>query len=217
MAPVIKANVEKLGFKLTDIKIMLSSHAHFDHVQGHAPMQRATGAQVFAMQGDAEALASGKDLSPLGAEGWEPVKIDRVLKDGDAVKLGGTTLTATWAPGHTPGCTVWSTSTQEMKINYSFLFMGCGAPNAGVRLIGNEKFPNLVQDFNATLSKLKALRPNIFVMGHPAEQFAGKLDQLRAQARPHPLQQQGAWEKRISALESEFQKRVATERAKPSK
>ena len=92
MHDVIRANVAKLGFKLKDIKILLSGHAHFDHVQGHAAMKKVTGAQVMALGEDARALSAGTDISPLGDEGWEPVKVDRVLKDGDTVTLGGITI-----------------------------------------------------------------------------------------------------------------------------
>ena len=92
MHTVIVSNVEKLGFKVQDIKIMLSSHAHFDHMQGHAAMKRATGAQIVALGGDALAIESGKDNSAAGLEGWEPVKVDRVVADGDTVTLGGTTI-----------------------------------------------------------------------------------------------------------------------------
>ena len=88
MHEVIRANVAKLGFKLQDIKILLSGHAHFDHVQGHAAMKKATGAKVMAIREDAAALAAGTDQSPLGDEGWEPVKVDRILKDGDTGQIG---------------------------------------------------------------------------------------------------------------------------------
>lgn len=214
MAPVIKANVEKLGFKLADIKIMLSSHAHFDHIQGHAAMKKATGAKVFAMKLDAEALEAGKDLSPLGAEGWDPVKVDRVLADGDTVALGGTTLKAMWAPGHTPGCTIWTTTAKEQQTSYSVAFMGCGMPNGNVRLIGNEKFPKLVDDSLGTLRKLKTLNPDIYVGGHPAEKFKGKVSDMKAGKRPHPLQQPGEWGKMVTDMEASFVKRLDAEKTK---
>src|SRR5262245_12444917 len=101
MHQVIRTNVGKLGFKLQDVKILLSGHAHFDHVQGHAAMKKATGARVMAIGEDAVALAAGTDNSPLGDEGWEPVAVERVLKDGETVTMGGTTLRAVWTPGHT--------------------------------------------------------------------------------------------------------------------
>jgi metallo-beta-lactamase class B len=215
MTPVITANIEKLGFKVRDIKIMLSSHAHFDHIGGHAAMKKLTGARVMAIRQDAEALEAGKDLSPLGDEGWTPVKVDRVLKDGDTVTLGGTTLRAVWAPGHTPGCTVWTTSVPDGGRSYSVAIFGCGGPNGGVKLVGNQRFPTLVDDTMATFRKLKMLKPDIYVSGHPQMLFAGKIDRMKAGERPHPLldPQSQAWAKMLDEAEANFTKRVQAEHA----
>ena len=214
MTPVIKMNVEKLGFKLTDIEIMLSSHAHFDHVGGQAAMKKLTGAKVMAIKQDAEALEAGKDLSPLGDEGWTPVQVDRVLKDGDTVSLGGTTLRAVWAPGHTPGCTVWTTDVTDAGKRYNVAIFGCGGPNGGVKLVGNPKFPTLVDDTMNTFRKLKALKPDIYVTGHPQMLFAGKVERMKNNERPHPLLDPGsqAWEKMLDDAQAAFEKRVAAER-----
>lgn len=217
MAPVIRANVEKLGFKLQDVEILLSSHAHFDHIQGHAAMKKATGARVMAIGEDAAALAAGIDKSPLADEGWEPVVVDRVLKDGDTVALGGTTLRAVWSPGHTPGCTTWTTSVQDNGRTYSVAFYGGGAPNGGVKLIGNPKFPNLVDETLGTFKKLKTLTPDIYLVGHPQALFAGKVEQIKAGATPHPLISPGAWTKMIADTEATFLKRVEEEKAKTGK
>jgi metallo-beta-lactamase class B len=215
MTPVITGNVEKLGFKLRDIKIMLSSHAHFDHIGGHAAMKKLTGARVMAIRQDADALEAGKDLSPLGDKGWTPVKVDRVLKDGDTVALGGTTLRASWAPGHTPGCTVWTTTVPDAGKTYSVAIFGCGGPNGGVKLVGNQKFPTLVDDTMASFRKLKMLKPDIYVSGHPQMLFAGKIDRMKAGERPHPLLDPGsqAWAKMLDDAEANFMKRVQSERA----
>src|SRR5262249_29451632 len=187
MVPVVRGNIERLGFKLADVKILLSNHAHYDHVQGHAEMKRATGAKLMAIGDDAVALESGKDRSPLGDEGWEPVKVDRVLKDGDTVSLGGATMKAVWAPGHTPGCTVWTTRTREKDRSYDVVFYGCAGPNRGVQLVGNPRFPTLVEDSLATFRKLRKLAPDIVLTMHPEEIFEGKVARLRAGERPHPL------------------------------
>ena len=215
MTPVITANIEKLGFKVRDIKIMLSSHAHFDHIGGHAAMKKLTGARVMAIRQDAEALEAGKDLSPLGDEGWAPVKVDRVLKDGDTVTLGGATLRAIWAPGHTPGCTVWTTSVPDGGRSYAVAIFGCGGPNGGVKLVGNQRFPTLVDDTMATFRKLKMLKPDIYVSGHPQMLFAGKIDRMKAGERPHPLldPQSQAWAKMLDEAEANFTKRVQAEHA----
>ena len=218
MTPVITANVERLGFKLRDIKIMLSSHAHFDHIGGHAAMKKLTGARVMAIRQDAEALEAGKDLSPLGDEGWTPVKVDRVLKDGDTVSLGGTTLHAVWAPGHTPGCTVWTTNVPDGGRSYSVAIFGCGGPNGGVKLVGNQRFPALVEDTMSTFRKLKMLKPDIYVSGHPQMLFAGKIDRMKAGERPHPLLDAGsqAWTKMLDDAQAAFEKRITAERAQTS-
>lgn len=215
MTPVITANVEKLGFKLTDVKIILSSHAHFDHIGGHAAMKKLTGARVMAIKQDADALEAGKDLSPLGDEGWTPVKVDRVLKDGDAVTLGATTLRAVWAPGHTPGCTVWTTEVTDAGKSYNVAIFGCGGPNPGVKLVGNRSFPTLVEDTTSTFRKLKMLHPDIYVSGHPQMLFAGKIERMKNNERPHPLLDPGsqAWMKMLDDAQTAFERRVADERA----
>lgn len=213
MHSVITANVQKLGFKLQDVKILLSGHAHFDHVQGHAAMKKVTGARVMALGEDATALETGTDRSPLGDEGWEPVHVDRVLKDGDTVTLGGTTLKAIWTPGHTPGCTTWTTTVQEKGKPYSILFQACGTPNAGVKVVGNTKFPTLVQVTQRTFQVQKALHPDIYLTMHPEALFAGKVEAIKAGATPHPLLNPGGYAKLIADTEANFQKRIADEKA----
>ena len=107
--PLIRKSVESLGFKMTDIKILLASHAHSDHVAGHALLQELTGAKVYAMRGDDEVIGSGGQGQYFYTfNRWKPCKVDRVLKDGDEVKLGGVTLVARLTPGHTRGCTTWT-------------------------------------------------------------------------------------------------------------
>ena len=216
MHSVIRANVEKLGFKLQDVKILLSGHALFDHVQGHAAMKKATGARVMAIGEDAAAIAAGMDRSPLGDEGWEPVPVDRILKDGDTVTLGGTTLRAIWTPGHTPGCTTWTTSIKDKGKPYSILFQACGTPNAGVKLAGNTKFPTLIEDTQRTFRIQKTLKPDIYLTMHPESLFAGKIERIKAGESPHPLVDPEGYSKLISEAEANFLKRVQEEQAKTS-
>lgn len=216
MHDVIKTNVGKLGFKVEDIRIMLSSHAHFDHIEGHAAMQRATRAQVMAMTGDAEALQSGHDNSALGALGWEPVPVARVLRHGDTVSLGGTTLRALHAPGHTQGATTWITTVEDGEQKYTVAFLGGTTPNGGVPLFSNPRHKNVVEDTRRTFKTLKAEKqPDIVLVGHPQAVFAKTVDRMRKGERPHPLLNGAeAWTKALANQEAGFEKRVAEERAK---
>ena len=218
MHEVIKNSVAKLGFNTSDIKIMLSSHAHFDHIEGHAMMQKLTGAQVMAMVGDAEALSSGKDNSALGAIGWEPVRVARVLKHGDTVSLGGTTLRAVHTPGHTQGATTWITTVDDNGRRYTVGFLGGTTPNGGVPLFDNPRHKAVIEDTQRTFSTLKAERaPDIYLVGHPQAMFMGKVEAIKAGASPHPLLNGDAWTKQIMDGEVNFAKRVAEERAKRGK
>src|SRR6202453_3032084 len=110
--PLIKASVEKLGFRWTDIKILLNGQAHYDHMAGAAQILRETHALNMVMQGDVDSISSGgrKDFR-VGMEGIEPfppAPVDRILHDGDTVELGGVVLTAHLTAGHTRGCTTWT-------------------------------------------------------------------------------------------------------------
>ena len=214
MHDVIVHGVAALGFKTSDIRIMLASHAHFDHVEGHAAMQRLTGAQVMAMNGDAEALESGRDTSALGANGWEPVKVARVLRHNDTVSLGGTTLRALHTPGHTRGATVWITSVEEKGRRYTVAFLGGTTPNAGVPLVNNPRHATVIDDTLRTLRLLKAEPvPDIYLSGHPQAMFVGKVARIKAGEAPHPLLNGSDWTTQISEAEAGFLKRVADERA----
>ena len=212
----IKRSVEKLGFKVPDIKIMLSSHAHFDHIDGHAAMQRATGAQVMAMRGDAEALESGHDNSALGALGWEPVRVNRVLRHGDTVSLGGTTLRALHVPGHTQGGTSWVTTVEDGGRQYRVMFQTGNTPNGGVPLFNNPRHKNVIEDARRSFKILRSeAPPDISLGGHPQAAFAKTMDSMRKAVRPHPLlQDSGAWTKQLDNGEAAFEKRVAEEKAK---
>ena len=215
MHGTVRANIEKLGFQISDIKIMISSHAHVDHVGAHAEMQRATGARVMAIGGDAKALEAGMDLSPVEYDNWPPVNVDRVLMDGDTVTLGGTTLRAVWTPGHTPGATTWVTTVQDGGRSYNVVFPGGRAPNGGPLVVGNPKHPTLAEDTLGTFRKLRLLNPDIVLAGHPQRAFEGKIDAIKKGMRPHPLlEEPDAWAEGLDAGEANFRKRIEADRAK---
>ncbi|QDU94032.1 subclass B3 metallo-beta-lactamase [Lignipirellula cremea] len=165
--PLIQASVESLGFKMSDVKILLESHAHSDHVAGHARLQKLTGAKVYAMRGD-HAVIAGGGLGQYfyGDARWTPCKVDRVLSDGDQVKLGGVTLTAHRTPGHTAGCTTWAWSTTDGDKKVNVVVVGSPNVNAGYQLVGNQDYPEIAQDFARTFAVLKKLPCDIFLGAH---------------------------------------------------
>ncbi len=211
----IVTGVERLGYKVSEVRILLASHAHFDHIAGQALMQRTTGAQVMAMTGDAEALESGHDTSALGAIGWEPVAVARRLKDGDTVTLGGTTLRAIRAPGHTQGATIWMTSVEDAGRRYNVAFLTTTTPNPGVPLRDNPRHANVIEDTRRTFQKLKDERePDIVLVGHPQAMFAPAMERLRRGERPHPLLNGAdAWTRQLTMSEADFERRVTQEQA----
>ena len=199
MIPIVRASIAKLGFQLRDIRILISGHAHYDHVQGHAAMKAATNAQVMALGDDAQALESGRDLSPLGSEGWDAVKVDRVLRDGETVTLGGTTLRANWAPGHTPGCTVWSMRVEDQHKPHTVAFMACLGPNSEVQLVGNSRFPHLLEDTRSGLRRLRELHPDIVLLMHPDGAPQARVDVT-------------AWPRLLGELEADLRARETAEK-----
>jgi metallo-beta-lactamase class B len=205
MHALIVSNVEKLGFNVEDIRIMISSHAHFDHVEGHAAMKRVTGAQVVALGGDAVALQSGQDNSAIGAPDFEPVTVDRVIEDGDTVTLGGVTLRALWTGGHTQGATMWMTTVEEGGDTYSVAFRGGEIPNQGAPLFDNPRHPTVVADTQRTLERLRELEPpDLFLHNHP--QNSRELDPaLPVDARCVTCLDTEAWRSLVANADAAFQ------------
>jgi metallo-beta-lactamase class B len=206
MHDLIVSNIKKLGFDVRDIKIMLSSHAHWDHVEGHAAMKRLTGAQVVALGGDAVALESGRDNSAIGARSFESVRVDRVIKDGDRVTLGGMTLRAFWTGGHTQGATMWMTTVQEGGNTYSVAFRGGEIPNAGAPLFNNPRHPTVVADTQRTLQRLKDLEaPDLFLHNHPQNLGRALNRALPVNSRCVFCLDAEAWREMVKRAEASFQ------------
>lgn len=166
--PIIRANVEKLGFKFTDVKILLASHAHGDHVEGHALIKELTAARVYVMQGDEKVIESGGRGQYKYPDTWKPTKVDRVLKDGDKVTLGEMTLTARLTPGHTRGCTTWTMQAKDGGKTYNVVIIGSPNVNPGYQLVNNADYPEIAKDFAKTFEVLKSLPCDIFLGAHGA-------------------------------------------------
>jgi metallo-beta-lactamase class B len=166
----IATSIRKLGYKPEDIKILLSNHAHFDHVGTMADLKKLSGASVEVMDGDVELLALGGKMDYLFGKDprfyFPAVRADRVLKDGDTVELGGVKLTARRTPGHTPGCTTFITTVEEGGRSYQVVFPDGTSVNAGTRLVHNPSYPGILEDYRKTFAVLESLHPDIFLAYH---------------------------------------------------
>ena len=168
--PMIKASVEKLGFKFSDTKILLISHSHWDHDAGSAALKKETGAQYMVMDADVPVVESGgkEDFQYWNQPNtlYPPAKVDRVLHDGDTVKLGNVTLTAHKTPGHTKGCTTWTFRTTDKGKTYNVVIVGSPNVNAGYKLVNNTRYPEIAKDYETTFRVLKSLPCDIFLGAH---------------------------------------------------
>jgi metallo-beta-lactamase class B len=180
--PIIQRSVEQLGFRLSDIRFILSSHAHIDHTGGHAAMKRLVpGAIIVASKADARVLASGgaDDFIPFPKDliVYTPVVAKRIVNDGEKVTLGGVTLTANLTPGHTRGATTWTMEVNDDGRTLQVVFFSSASLNAGTRLLGQPAYPEIVQDFENTFTRLRSLPCDVFFAPHGgqfamAEKFA---------------------------------------------
>jgi metallo-beta-lactamase class B len=174
--PLIQASVEKLGFRFGDVKILLISHAHWDHCAGSARVKELTGATYMVMDADVATIESGGKAdfqygnSPESL--YQSLKVDHVLHDGEEVKLGGVVLVAHKTPGHTPGCTTWT-----MKVpagagdggkSLDVVIVGSPNVNPGYKLVNNTAYPQIAQDYEEMFRVLKGLPCDVFLGAHGA-------------------------------------------------
>jgi metallo-beta-lactamase class B len=168
--PMIRTSVETLGFKFSDIKILLISHAHWDHCAASATIKRLTGAKYMVTEGDVGVVESGgKSDFQYGTDPtalFTATKVDRVLHDSDEVKLGDATLTARLTPGHTRGCTTWTMKVNDGSKARDVVIIGSPNVNPGYKLVGNTVYPGITEDYEKTFRVLKSLPVDYFLGAH---------------------------------------------------
>src|SRR5262249_20982220 len=157
-------------FRFTDIKIVLVSHAHWDHNAGSALVKKKTGAKYMVMDADVPTTEDGgkSDFFYGDSPGslYPATKVDRILHDRDEVRLGGAVLTARLTPGHTKGCTTWTMKVKEGDKTYDVVIVGSPNVNAGFKLVNNTKYPGIAEDYAKTFAVLKSLPCDIFLGAH---------------------------------------------------
>lgn len=203
--PVIRESVEKLGFKFSDIKIILGSHAHGDHMEGDALMKELTGAQVMAMAEDVPAL---ERMRP----GGKAHPIDRVLHDGDQVTLGGTTLVARLTPGHTLGCTTWTAKIAEGGRTYDMVIIGSVGVNPGFQLVNNKQNPTITEQYQQAYKVLRSLNADVPLGSHPAMyRMAEKYPKIGQGS--NPFIDPAGYKAELDIVENVFNRTLAEQRA----
>jgi metallo-beta-lactamase class B len=212
--PAIVESIRKLGFDTKDIKILLISQAHFDHVGSLAYFKRLTGARVEVMAGDDASVESGGRADYLfGGDPslhFEPVEVDRVLHDGDEVRLGNVRLVARHTPGHTPGCTTWTTTISEAGKEYTVVFPGSTTVNPGTRLVHKPSYPGIEDDYRRTFRILESLQPDIFLAAH-ASFF--DLERKRQRQGAEAFVDADGYRRLTASKKAEFERLVAAEAA----
>ncbi|HYL98664.1 MAG TPA: subclass B3 metallo-beta-lactamase [Blastocatellia bacterium] len=188
--PQIQKNIKKLGFDLKDVKILLNSHAHYDHAGGLATLKFLTGAKMCATRADAVLLEAGGKGDYLFGDRllFRPVKVDRLLDDGDKVELGGTVLTAHLTPGHTRGNTTWTMTVMENGKRYDVVFAGSTTINPGTKLVGNDKYSTIAEDYAKSFRVLKSLHCDVFLGPHASfYSLEEKRKKLAGGSEPNPF------------------------------
>lgn len=211
-APIVRANIEALGYKLKYVRMILSGHAHYDHVAGHAAMKEATGAQIVASAEDALTLESGgqKDFHFLGA--FKPVKVDRVIKDGEIIRLGNAELTAHLTPGHTKGNTTWTMTVEENGKKYDVVFAGSMSINPGVRMVRNSAWPGIADAYARSFQKLKSLRCDVFLGTHaPFFEMEEKVQRM-GKGGANPFIDPEGYRNYVATFEKKYQEQLQSER-----
>ena len=219
-AAQIEANIKTLGFNIKDVKIILNSHAHFDHAGGLAKLKRDSGATMIASAADKPILEKGRiAFGPSATDPFPPVKVDRAVKDGDTVVLGGVTLTAHITPGHTPGATCWTMPIVAGAENHNVIFFS-SITVAGNPLVGNKAYPQIADDYKASFAKLKAIDADIFLAPHGDQMnLAKKVATLDANEKnkvvnaPNPFIDKAEFHRVVAGMEKDFDAQLMKQQA----
>jgi metallo-beta-lactamase class B len=214
--PLIEASIEKLGFKFKDTKILLISHAHWDHDAGSVIIKEKTGARYMVMDADVSVVESGGKTdfeygnSPTNL--YRPTKVDRVLHDGDDVKLGGAVLVAHLTPGHTKGCTTWTMQVTDRGKTYNVVILGSPNVNPGYKLVHNTAYPQIADDYERMWRVLKSLPCDIFLGAHGSYFGLEEKYPLMKEGSANPFIDPSGYKNYIAQKEQDFRAELAKQK-----
>lgn len=215
--PLIRESIEKLGFHFSDTKILLISHAHWDHCAGSAAVKELTGAKYMVMDADVpEIEAGGKGNFQYGdnlGSRYQPTKVDRVLHDGDEVRLGGTVLVAHLTPGHTKGTTTWTMKVADGGKTYNVVIIGSPNVNDGYKLVNNALYPQIASDYERMFRVLKSLPCDIFLGAHGDYYgMEAKFARMK-EGQPNPFIDPEGYKSYVAEREATFRAELAKQTA----
>lgn len=213
-APRIEQNIRALGFHLRDVKILLNTHAHFDHAGGLARLKRDTGAEFEAMAGDAPVLAHGGRGYFYFNNAFPAIKAGRILHDGDTVALGGEKLRAVLTAGHTKGCTTWTWTVRDHGKDYHVVDVCSTTVLPGYRLVKNPTYPGIARDYIRTFQRLKELPCDVFLGAHGS--FFSLQEKIqRLGQNPNPFIDPEGYRQYVRRSQAALQERLSLEGGKP--
>ena len=166
--PLIRENIESLGYRLEDVRILLTMQAHWDHTAALAEIKEITGAAMWATAGDGRVLEDGGFSDPHfgGRVSFRPVEVDRIIGDGEIIELGDIRLRVHEHPGHTEGSSSYSMQVAENGRDYDVAVANIGTINEGKRLVVDPTYPGVAEDFARTYASQKAMDVDVWVAAH---------------------------------------------------
>jgi len=213
-APLIRENVESLGFRLEDVRVLLTMQAHYDHAAALAEIKKVTGAKLWATAADAPLLEDGGASDPhfQGEYTFAPVPVDRVLRDGEVIELGKIRLKLVESPGHTPGSATYTMTVSENGRDYRVAIANMGSMNPGLRLSKDPTYPGIAGDFAKTFRRQQAMEVDVWVAAH-ASQY-GLHDKYRPgdPYRPETFVDPEGFRKLVAHYEKLYREQLAAER-----
>lgn len=215
--PMLQSSVRRLGFRFRDTKIILISHAHWDHDAACGSIRQITGARYMVMAQDVPVVESGGradfNYGNVAADQYPPAKVDRVLHDGDTVRLGRTVLVAHLTPGHTRGCTTWTLDVADGGRTYHVVIVGSTSVNPGYKLVNNRAYPGIARDYEHTFRVLRSLPCDIFLGAHGSYfDLPAKFTAMQAGA-PHPFVDPAGYTAFVNQVERTFRADLAQQRS----
>ena len=206
----IKSSIEKLGFKVADIKYILNTQAHFDHTGGFAEIKKESGAQLVAGARDKPLIEGGYypgQESTVELK-FPPAKVDRAVKEGDTVSVGDVTITAHDTPGHTPGCTTWTMNVKDGNDARSVIFF-CSATIALNKLVSNPTYPGIIDDYKKTFAWARGVNAEVFLAPHP-EMYGMEAKRAKiSEGGPNPFVKPGEFNEYAAGMEKSFDEGLA--------